>query len=442
MPFKQPSVAGEMRVLDCPEQGPIAIEVASLLDDSGRLRLSPEVETGDFFRISLSKGKLTLHARGYVGFVPVTERVVVRVVPRVPIGNLARMARIADHLPTVLSIIRGYTKGEDWSDSLASLYASALTSHIDTISANGMLRSYQRHEEPTSFPRGRLLVHQTVQRLNAHGIEHKAESAWFERSVNNSSNQCLKYAIWLLARHFVDQRNVDKNVRRLHRKLNAQFSLFAGVDLDHGRRFMQDPLVAGKAELPTLRSYYRDALNVAAAVVEGRGVLIDSDGGAVQLPSLVLNMDTLFENYVRATLTSFALERQWSHSVLDGNGEGSTRLFDNPRSYKATPDVVVRSEDGRTALVIEIKNVAAGDFSKRDAINQAVTYAVRYGCVKVVLAHPRGSDSFHGLRSMGYIGPVEVYQYHFDLNSSDPVEEDQRFGQAVQSLLAPELGTG
>jgi 5-methylcytosine-specific restriction enzyme subunit McrC len=220
--------------------------------------------------------------------------------------------------------------------------------------------------------------------------------------------------------------------------LNALYNAFDDVDLDHERKFLDDPLVTGEQPLPTLRAYYRDALNVASVVVAQEAVLLESFTGRLRLPSLVLDMNDVFESYIRAVLWLHAKQNQWQGDVLDGNIDGRKLLFEALPSDDATPDVVLRAPDGTVPLVIEVKNVPAKRLSAREAINQAVTYAVSYKSPRVMVVHPRSTvASPYGMMKMGDIGEIEVYQYQMDLGSSDPAAEDGKFGEAVASLLPP-----
>lgn len=423
------------RVIECEEQGPVDIAIADVLDDAGRVVLNPEIEKGDYFAVTLRRGNLTLRARGYVGYIPLNDRIVVYVSPRVPIRNLTRMARISGEPPTVLSSIREYGVEGEWDDSLADLFAAALIHHVGEVSQGGLLREYERREAVSSFPHGRLLAHRTLQTLVPRGVHHAAHTTWYERTSDTPANRCLKYAIWMLARHYIESRPRHKASKRLHRQLNAIYSVFDGVELDHSRGFFSDPVVRGARPLPTLRGYYRDALNVAVAIIEQRAVLLEQVDGAVRLPSLVLNMNNVFEGYVRNVLSLHAKQERWALEVLDGNTAGRKLLFNKKPSEDATPDIVLRRPDGSTALVLELKNVPVADSSPREAINQAVTYAVSYQTNKVVLVHPLKADQAGGLKKLGTVDQIDVYQYRFDLNVEDMDVEDERFGLAVAALL-------
>ena len=421
----------EPRIIHCEEHGPVDIPLSEVLDGKDRLNLNPEIESGDYFAVSLRQGVLTLRARGYVGYLPLNNRVVVYVRPRVPISNLSRLTRIAGELPTVLTSLRGYETADEWNDGLIDVYAAALIDHVKMVSMAGLLKDYQERQTLSSFPHGRVLTSRTIHTLIPRGIKHAAYISWHERTADNAVNRCLKYAVWCIAQQYTARSSLGQKARKLHRALNALYPVFDGVQLDHSHRFVSDPLVTGAHRLPALRVYYRDALNVALAAISQRAVLIDNTDGGVRLPSLVINMNKIFEGYIRNTLASYAAEASWCLEVRDGNWNPEP-LFHDAAEPDATPDIVLVRSDGTAALILEVKNVPKTD---RDAINQGITYAVSFGTRCVALVHPCSANQSSGMELLGTAGNIAVYRYRIDLGAQDLFLEEARFGAAVARLV-------
>lgn len=425
-----------VRLVDCPEYEIVDIELKHLLDRDGNLSLNPEVEKGDFFAVSLRRGKLRLHSRGFVGFIPVSRNVVVHVRPRVPVSNLTRIAGIAGVRATVLTSIRQYETRGSWNQSVADVYTSSLLDHLNQIVAHGLLREYFPRNDETSFPRGRIQFSDTLRRFQARGNAHKAAVVWFERTPDNAINRCIKYAMWALGQHYEGTSHTNYQSRRVFQQLAGMYSMFDGVKFDSNCDFAGDPQVLGSQALPSLRSYYRPALDVAMAIVTQKGLLLESSGEDIALPSIVINMNELFEEYVRRVLTICAEEAGWEFTVLDGNTSGAKMLFNREPSPQATPDVVIRDTLGEPALILEIKNVPAMGQSSREAINQAVTYAVSFRAKGVVLVHPCNAGQESGLAELGVVDKIHVYQYRYDLGQEDLAAEDAKLFEAVASLVA------
>jgi len=416
-----------------------SVPVSDLLDGDGELLVNPEVESKDYFAVHVSKGRLRLQARRHVGLIPLNERVSIDVEPRTPVRNLLHLLSVARHPLETLPAERSYATSSQWSGSLLDIYAHSLIERLEEIAARGLLREYERRTEVTQFPRGRILATATARQLHSRGIRHKAVTARFERSPDNAANRCLKYALWLLSGLLSEETPVRPERRLLLDRAAPLYEALGAVRLDRSRDFLEDGLVAGTTRLPALRSYYRPALDLAAAIAQLHGVQLEGGTGTRKLPSTILDMSDLFECYLRNTLAARARERGWEQRVLDGNTEGSTDLFDAKPSPKATPDIVIRDPaSGETPALIEIKNVPVKkDRSERSAIQQALTYSLAYRCKRVVLAHPRGyASDFTGLRPQGQIGDLSLYQYVFDL-AADPIEdEEDRFVAAVEEVLA------
>jgi len=411
----------------------------------GRLRVNPEVISRGYFNIRLQGDSLRVQAGGYVGLIPLNERAAIEVVPRVPVGNLSRILSIAGYVPTALvSERKRYELQPGPLDSVLDIYARGLVAAVDEIVTRGLYRTYRRREAMTSFPRGRILVSDTVIRLHSRGISHRASSTWFERTADNAANRCLKYAILFLARRYAQLENPRPGSRRIQRELNRAYRVFDSVTLDRTRSFMGDAEVAGRAELPRVRGYYRDALDLASAIIREQAVALDHAGEDLRLSSIVLSLQDVFEAYLRNVLRRAARADRWDALVLDGNSDGAKLLFDEGGKIAANPDIVVAPLEKRreTSVLIDAKYKPYLSDPDRDDINQVVTYGFSYRARNVVLVSPKPANRGSvGLRKIGTIKPLAVYQYVFDLGSTDLEDQEVRFAAAVASVwrTAPAL---
>jgi 5-methylcytosine-specific restriction enzyme subunit McrC len=425
------------KVYSVREHEPVDVPLSDLLDARGRLRLNSDVEAKGYFTIQLTKGLVRLQARAFVGLIPLNDRVVIDVKPRVPVANLGRLLRISGYVPAFLGAERAYATDPTWNESLIDLYAKWLVSRTDVIASGGLLRVYEHREETSSFPRGRFRTEATLTRLRPRGIRHRAVSSWYERTADNQANRCLKYAIWFIAGRLSIMGSRTASRRELLQRLSALYELFSPVPLDHSLAFLADPIVSGVRRLSPLREYYRPALDLGVAIIRHHAIDVEAKRQVFDLPSMVLDMDTIFESYLRQTLQAEATKADSGVEVLDGNAAGKKLLFDDPPSEDATPDIVYR-DGGRYPLVIEVKNVPVKRYSSRTAIEQVITYAATYRCSCVVLVHPRGThQNWSGLRLQGSIGELAVYQYGFDLGAEDLELQERKFRKAMFDLSAP-----
>lgn len=427
-------------VVDCVEYDYIDIDTELWLSEGHQTRFNSEIDGRDILRANFRRGALRLQATSYVGVIPINDRLVVRVKPRVPIANLTRMVIETGHSVLPLSAFRDYSGRGTADDWAMDIYTDALLDYVDELLDAGLLRAYERREDEGPFPHGRLEMTRTIQRFAARGIAHKAAYSWFERTVDTHANRCIKAAMEVVREHLAKMASKPrKGDRAKVTRLAGQFHAFEEVSEDRDFRFMTDTQVLGLAPLPDSRAYYRPTLDLAMLILQGVGIALEIGGSDVRLGSLLIDTNKLFENFVRVSLAKHAARHGWPVEVLDGNNEGRVDLYDIPDPLpaplgtpmqalasrdagKAQPDVVLRALDGTVPLIAEVKNTIHGAATEvdtlpyRSEVEQAVTYALRYDLSFALLIHPwiKGRK---GLVYVGRVRSVDVYDYRLDLSS-------------------------
>jgi len=457
-------------VVECAEYDHIEIDTALWLNDAHQIVLNSEIDGRDILRANFRKGVLRLQATSYVGVIPLNDRVVVRVKPRVPIANLTRMVIETGHEVLALSAFREYSGRGTADDWAMDLYTDALLDHVDELLNSGLQREYQHCEGEGHFPQGRIDFKRTMQRFGARGLSNKAAYSWFERSIDTPLNRCVRAAMEAVHAHLAKAKDKPrKGDRARMARLAGQLLAFEEVAHDVDYRFLDDPQVLGLTPLPDPRTYYRPVLDLSVLIVRGVGIALDLGGDDVKLGSLLIDTNKLFENFVRISLSKHATRHSWPVEVLDGNTEGKVDLYDVPDPLpaplgtpmsalasrdpgKAQPDVVLRALDGTVPLIAEVKNTAHGKHAdandvlpERGEVEQAVTYALRYGLPLTLLMHPwiKGTK---GLVYVGRIRSVDVYDYRLDLSSEEHMDEslaamaNTLYGLAGPILQAPISG--
>lgn len=434
-------------VVECAEYDHINIDASLWLGDDYATKFNSEIDGRDVLRANFSKGVLRLQATSYVGVIPLNDRVVVRVRPRVPIANLTRMVIETGHDLLPLSAFRDYSGRGTADDWAMDLYADALLDYVDELLNSGLLRAYERLEDEGHFPHGRIEFSRTIQRFAARGVPNKAAYSWFERTVDTPANRCVNAAMEVIHAHLSKAKaQPRKGDRAKLARLAGQLLAFEEVGDDPDYRFLDDPQVLGLTPLPDPRSYYRPVLDLSVLILRGVGIAIELGGKDVQMGSLLIDTNKLFENFVRVSLAKHAARHGWPVDVLDGNTEGRVDLYDVPEVLpapfgtpldalasvdpgKAQPDVVLRALDGGFPLIAEVKNTVHGKNAEADdvlpergEVEQAVTYALRYGLNFTLLVHPwiKGTK---GLVYVGRVRSVDVYDYRLDLSSDAHTDE-------------------
>lgn len=431
-----------MKVVDCVEYAHIDLDPALWFGEGHRAIFSSEIDGKDVLRANFSGGVLRLQATSYVGVIPINDRVVLRVKPRVPIRSLTRMVIETGHGVMALSAIRDYAGHGPADDWAMDRYTDALLDYVDELLDAGLLRTYERREDEGRFPHGRFEFTPTIQRFAARGVPNKAAFSWFERSVDTPANRCIKTAMEIVYDHLMKSKQKPrKGDQSRVRRLAGQFVAFYEVADDPDYRFLDNLQVLGLAPLPDSRSYYRPVLDLSVLIVRGIGIALDIGGEDVQMGSLLVNTNELFEKFVRVSLVKCARADHWPVDVLDGNTEGRVDLYDVPDELpmplgtplpamasrdpgKAQPDIVLRAPDGRVLLIAEVKNTVTSDLAlpERGHVEQAVTYALRYGLSCTLLIHPWSSGN-KGLVYVGRVRSIDVYDYRFDLSSEAGVDQ-------------------
>ncbi|WP_238841318.1 McrC family protein [Prescottella equi] len=443
------------KVIFAKEYGLIEVGPGEVFGPDGRLALTPGV-LNRYVRADFKNNELRLTAKGVTGLIPLTDRLTVQVRPRFPLRNLTHMVSVCGYVPTVVSALREYTSTDRFSDWMLDVMADALLAAFDVIVLNGLLRTYHRRTAVSSYPHGRIDTTATVLRHASRGINHQAQYSWFERTTDNAPNRCLKSAMVQLHAHYVcldRQGGVRERIARLGAALRA----LQCVSLESRPISLEDPQVRGVAPLPETRSYYRPALELAVAVLTRRGVSLDVSTGRVQMRSLLVKTEDLFEEFVRLSLQD-TLADQTGLSVLDGNRDpGRLPLYEQisktqrqalpthevpalpGRAPDANPDIVFRLADGTHPVVADVKYTEVKDFADRSEVEQVVLYGVRYRSPVVLTIHPRRHGAAKGLHVAGRIGPMIVAQYRVDLGADSLEAEMEGMAAQIKELIASQI---
>lgn len=431
-----PSVP-QRRIVKCEEWEDLRLPADELFV-AGRLQVYDHIAASKYLNVYLSGSAVVFTATHFIGHIPLNDHIALNVIPRFDVSNLTRLLRIAQHSPVPLEqFVRTYLPHEERLPSIFDELAAAFLQAVEVIARSGLLTTYTQRTEDTSYPRGRILVDATVRRHHARGTPFRASSAWFERTADNAPNRLLKYTMWVLDRRLAAG-NARKGILQLRTRLNRYYRAFSGARLDRSRRFLFDPDVLDPRRLPAVRSYYVQAIQLAALLVRENSLDLGKPGGTIQAPSMLVDLQEAFEAYLRNSLSDVLKERRAPLQVLDGNrgqpsGAGKG-LFDEAGSRAATPDIVLRpaGSDAINSLLVEVKYKAR---PSREDVNQAIAYGASYRCPVVVLAHPRPKGESAHLRLEGSIGKMRVYRYAYDLAATLEAEE-QLFAETIQRLVA------
>ena len=396
-----------------------SIPIEAVLRD-GEIDIIPEVQGHEYFDITYRRDRLTVKAGKYIGLIPLNDRVFIQVEPKVPIANLLAMLSAGEGEITELPFLTreyGTTAGAPPTQLLAAI-ASTFASALCAIEVNGLRKRYDPLTEGGDFLKGQIRFNESVQRYWSHGTRHAAVSTFFDLTADITENRLLRYACHILLVHHLRAEVLGDTIRLLSH-FEEVFSR-AGVRLQPSGA--QDILRSAEHSPEYLR-----ALRLARLIVSGQGIELRGDGEDVSLPSFLIDMETLFEDYVRHVIAT----RLTGVEVLNGNTEGSKHLFDDRKSPPVTPDIVVR-RDTEYPLIGEVKYKS---LENRDDRYQVLAYGLSYRARDIVLILPTDGVDSSGLVDVGEVNGIRVHRYRFDLAAGDLDAEEGRIAASLQGLL-------
>ena len=400
---------------------------------NGQLDLYEDVQAKGYFNFSLRGDKLTLVADNYVGYIPLNPRVALLVEPKTGRDNwLYIVGKAKVHLRE-LNYLRNYARSDFVSDSLVEFLARVLILQLVQLEEGGLYRQYLPQHELTSFPKGRILFNESIQKAWCYGYSHAVAVKFYTFSQDNPYNRLVKYALSLAIDYLT---SILGSYPDLYMKITEMENLFGTVPLDNSLSYL--PVVLDSLEnktIPDIRSYYYDVCKTAILLVENTGLKPVMQGKDSTL-SFVVNMGTVYEDYCFNVLFD-AMNSQSLGTATRGK-EDNKSLFAGPNCDKrhAEPDIIIRDHQGNQ-LPIEVKYKPKPN---RQDINQAVTYAVAYEVNRTVILCYARQDDLAGWHFLGIVGGnVNVWIYRINIDSENIETEETKFVSHINQMLRNEI---
>ena len=393
----------------------------------GKLEVFPFVEARGLLFLQFRKRELILSAGPYIGLIPLTPKFVVEVKPKLPVDNLARILDTArSSLSSLSGIDRHYLVERASSASVLEFVAGNLIAGIENIISFGLYKTYAQRSEITSQPRGRIDMAGTLRYCWSRGQMHQVHVHRFEQTPDIAVNRVLKAALEfiLTSGHSWSggKSAIVSLANILYRELPKTIGSLRNNDI------VQCEKIIDEKSLPSMRSYYYRALDIAILILKNESISLQIRGDDIALDTFIVNFEDLFEMYLRRLLHA---RSEAKFSIRDGNREGRKPLFDDRKAPPAQPDIVIICNGTGKKVIAEVKYK---EKPSRDDINQAITYALSYKTDTVVLVHQRKPSGPKGLQTIGLIGGIRLSSYGFDLSNTNLDEEEKIFSTAMFSL--------
>jgi len=359
------------------------------------------------FPTPLNNKCYVLRSKGYVGQIPVTGDLLLRIHPKVSIENLFRMLEYAYNLES-FDFLEGHISVESIDDLFERLVA-ILAKSVLNRARKGLYRGYVGDEESLPYLRGRILVMPSLR--SAMRGSTRLECEYEEHTADLDDNRILAWTLYRLPKFRLQRDEVRRQVRQAYRVLARAVEVTAVEARDCVRRLYH-----------RLNEDYRPMHGLCRLFLEhcGPGVEV----GEHDFIPFVLNMPSLFESFVaewlRANPPSGISVTQQYKADLDERGIFFFRI-----------DLLLKEATSDRVIAVMDTKYKREEHPKAGDIEQIVAYAARMKTQNAFLIYPSTVTRSITLP----VGDVSVTSLHFNI-AMDPDEAGKLFLEKLVNTLA------
>ena len=416
-----------MDVIDVLEHQPVDIPIERLIS-SGKFSLDPRISRRGYLAVSIAQGWLRLRATRFVGLIPLTRNIAVRIKPAASIANLSQMIVRAGSVPTVIeNFARGYKPLFEQSAQAIEVHYAPFLAAVGRIVEFNILKRYTDIANPPNW-RGRFLVARTINRYIARGIRYAAVFDFITLSHDIPENRIIKAALhdvegWLLVRR---DRPAHRKALRRARVLSAKLNGVSELKIPPWQITPDVPKLARM--LPPHMQYYREALWSAYAILQ-RAIPDVVRHGYVSLDSMIVDVSAVFENYVRAVISESASGQ--GLVVKDGNSLPCPFFASSDTAYKVKPDIIVEKA-GQVSAIFDVKyKPKVSEQDRYELLSFMEATGVRHAAFICPKATDRDASKYLGTtlggKSMGVI--------RVDLAAAAMASEEDKMAASVLKVV-------
>jgi 5-methylcytosine-specific restriction enzyme subunit McrC len=406
-----------------------------IVGPGGKLDVYPDVL--NLFQVRFRNGIPRLQMDRYVGYIPLNDEYAVEVRPRVPIANLERLIGLASGQFTKVlqKHFRQFSHTDEKPFPLLDLLAAQLIESFERIWERGLLSTYDQKRQVSATPVGRIHVFESTWRSRKSGRPLSVSTA-YHRTHDFGPNRVIAVTFDRLLRQLMACSDRIGSERRMH--LRRIIERLNNISAASEKELSPRALSRFLKNLPPHHEQYAHTLLLSQLVLANAGIAIRGRGNLAVLPTILIDMEKVFEDYARNILFRHVEGTGGATEVLNGNLQrptgASMLLFeDRPTgsgNSSVTPDIVI-SFHGRPALVVDAKYKPLKGLPDRSDINQVITYGVRYATSRVMLLYPNRPEGHAAVETLGTVGTIRVMVGRMDLTSSDMEAEESQFTAEV-----------
>jgi len=350
--------------------------------------------------------------------------------PKIAVRDLFRLLDIAGQELNVLRFFeRGYNEREVADKTVIHLLIKTLLRQLQALDELGIFKGYIRDTGSGPF-KPRVNFARTLQRHWSRGNFSQASFESFRLSKDHPLNRLLKYTIWYCGNYL----SLREGAADLKEQVNFFLDMLETVPLDRSLAYLPAVRrILDSGQIPGLRHYYEGLARTCLFIIGNSSISLEIRGEDISLLSFILNLEELFEKYIRNVLKRGVPGAQGGIRVLDGNKEGGAYLFSDSRMYEIHPDIIITTS-GKPSLIADVKYKQKITEADR---YQIIAHASSMKAQTAIIVVPSFLGGPTGLIRRGRIGDrsvgIEVFEFNFRLDDDLPSEE-KRFSEQIFAL--------
>ena len=319
------------------------------------------------FPTPITGGQWRLTCQGWVGYIPLSKKLGLRLQPKIGLANIFGMLEYAYHLKSFhfLDGLSNFDKLEDFYNHLAKILAR----RIHDRTQKGLYRTYIPHSDQMTFVRGRMDSRHLMQRP----WEVKIKCHYKEHTPDVEDNQILLWTLRKIASCGACSPDTLPNVRQAYHALQGTVSLKPHAAQACIKRLYN-----------RLNGDYQSLHALCRFFLEQSGPS-HTEGDRKMLPFLV-NMARLYELFVAEWLKAHQATNLLPHN-LDVKAQHQVHI--NPEgSLSFSIDLVLFDiTTGQARYVLDTKYKTPTAPATND-VAQIIAYATTQGCSEAILIYP------------------------------------------------------
>jgi len=381
---QHPTLKQEIRLI---EYVPLRISAEMLSEmDAAKIWERHHTQVHVEFPSRKTAGEWELTNTGWLGVIPVSNAVTLRLLPSLPIADIFGMLEYAYQLQS-FHILRGIATTEPVEQAYEHL-AVLLARMVLDLCRKGIYRGYTTHHDRTEAVRGRIDLHT----LQPTPIDPRLTCTYQEQTADVPENRYIAVTLARILRSHLCTERTLPTIRQAYRLLSQQVTVPASTQ-------WHEPAM----NYHRLNAHYRPLHALCRFFLDNQGPGYEA-GTETSLPFL-LSLPRLFERFVAewCQVHCPATHRLQRQQQLVFTGQRDIRFIADLVLYQSNADVPIAVLDTKYRI---------NEHPSTADIAQVVAYAEAIGCHHALLVYPYSL----AVPLVVTIGDVQVHSVTFNLS--------------------------